>query len=305
MPNLFTHRLLVDKLCQDKVVSGGFLAGEEKALSLGTQGPDPLFYEGLIPWRAWRPGLARARLGNQLHRSDGREFMVALLDEVERDPQNKTLAAFVFGQFCHYLLDRVCHPYVYYMSGFDRNGKLTGPYHYAHSHFESEIDVALALVEGKTPMLEKPWLLLPTDRRTIAAVDPALGRAVGRCFGRKLPATYYLNAVLNMRTMVRTVNVAPEWLLKIFGRSILTGLHLPRRVDRSVLNEEHAVWRHPVTDEPHDESFPDLFSQALALAEQAYDGVVKYGLNWKTLEPYYDGLNYKGTKPGAYMLHHR
>lgn len=303
MPNLFAHHLLIKKLYSAKVTENSFMSGNFESLALGTQGPDPLFYEGVMPIRAVRPRLAKAKLGNKLHRSDGSRFMALLLEQIKSEPEAATdvFRTFVFGQFCHYILDKTCHPYIYYMSGFDEEGKLTGRYHYEHAHFESELDVCLALLNGMEDELKTPYVLFPDDTELLKTIEPGMLGAITEFFDRSLPEDYYENAVRNMRTMVKIVNKAPEAVMKVLGKSIFGGLRLPRTADRRVLNPDREKWLDPVTGEEHHESFQDLFDQALQTVEAAYDRVLAQGLTMETLRPYYDGLNYKGSTPGTIM----
>lgn len=298
MPNLFTHHLLVKEFYAEVSTSDSFLKNNFNCLALGTQGPDPLFYEGIVPGHMIRPILAKAKLGNEIHRSDGTKFMAQLL--VQPD-MNDGYKSFVFGQFCHYILDRTCHPYVYYMSGFDSEGKLTGKYHYAHSHFEGELDVAMCLIHNFKDALKEPAKLFPADKVTLEKIEKGMTGAVSELFGRKLPKDYYKNAVCNMRNAVKAINKMPGFMVKAMGNFVLAGQRLPRECERTVLNETHELWKHPSTGEEHHESFEDLFQEALGIIKAAYNDVLTKGLSLETLLPYYNGLNYKGTVPGALL----
>lgn len=74
MPNLLAHQLFIDNIIQCNSL-------EEKeiiALRLGTQGPDPMFYHGIIPWRSWHFIIALKKIGNKLHKENGRRFFLEL-----------------------------------------------------------------------------------------------------------------------------------------------------------------------------------------------------------------------------------
>lgn len=298
MPNLFTHHLLVKEFYEGVKPFDSFMKNNFDCLALGTQGPDPLFYEGIVPGHMIRPKLAKAKLGNEIHRSDGTKFMAQLLNQ---EDMNDGYKAFAFGQFCHYILDRICHPFVYYMSGFDQDGKLTGKYHYSHSHFESELDVAMCLTHDFTSALKDPAKLFPADKETLEKIEKGMTGAVSELFNRKLPKDYYKNAVCNMRNAIKAINKMPEFMIKVMGNFVLAGQRLPHSCDRSVLNEAHELWKHPVTGEEHHDSFEDLFQEALNICRAAYKDIIVKGLNLETLLPYYNGLNYKGTVPGALL----
>lgn len=304
MPNLVTHYNLA-RIFYAKKVEEGFLKGNFECLALGTQGPDPLFYEGIIPARALRLRLAFAKLGNKIHRSTGKEFISLLIDQIEinESARNDEYKAFVFGQFCHYVLDKVCHPFVYYFSGFDDEGKLTGKYHYLHAHFESELDVAMALTNALEDKIKAPEQLLPTDKYLFEAVEGGMTKAVSTMFSKKLPNNYYKNAVLNMKSVVKFANNLNPFLTKIFGKTRLCSLRLPNKVSRSILNEENNTWIDPVSGKERNESFVELFNKALDIVCKAYDDVKEKGLTIETLEPYFDGLTYKGFEENSKLTY--
>lgn len=80
MPNLLAHRLFIDNIIQCNSL-------EEKeiiALRLGTQGPDPMFYHGIIPWRSWHFIIALKKIGNKLHKENGRRFFLELKMNVKK-----------------------------------------------------------------------------------------------------------------------------------------------------------------------------------------------------------------------------
>lgn len=90
MPNLVTHYNLA-RVFYAKKVENGFLKGNFECLALGTQGPDPLFYEGIVPTRALRLRLASAKLGNQIHRSTGENLFHFLLIKLKLMNQLETM----------------------------------------------------------------------------------------------------------------------------------------------------------------------------------------------------------------------
>ena len=84
MPNLLTHSLLVKRFyikveAEDKGGERTFIQGNYDLLSLGSQGPDPLFYFGVVPFK-FHLFTAKKRLGNKLHADDGKRFFKLLLD---------------------------------------------------------------------------------------------------------------------------------------------------------------------------------------------------------------------------------
>ena len=150
MPNFLTHHLFVQDIYlknNDKIdfKDRRFLKGNYFYLFWGSQGPDPLFFNGILPNNGFHPLYIKKKLGNKLHHDDFKKLLSCMLlnlEEVEEENKD-AIKSFIFGQYAHYLLDSTCHPFIFYFSGFDENGKLTGKYHYKHAHYEMEIDVSL------------------------------------------------------------------------------------------------------------------------------------------------------------------
>ena len=74
---------------------------DSPAFRIGTFGPDPLFND---------PSPRRRAEGVQMHRGSGREAL-----ERMRAPVKSGMpwaADYAAGFFCHYALDRLCHPYI-------------------------------------------------------------------------------------------------------------------------------------------------------------------------------------------------
>ena len=86
MPNLLAHNLVAKRLYikeAEQTLPGkeNFIAGNYDFLSLGAQGPDPLFYFGIVPFHAPHFLTARKKLGEKIHREDGRKFFKFLLEQ--------------------------------------------------------------------------------------------------------------------------------------------------------------------------------------------------------------------------------
>ena len=120
MPNLLAHSLLVKRLYNNEVEKNSiekksFLVGNYDFLVLGSLGPDPLFYTGILPSHGLHLLTASKKVGNKLHKLDGKKLFKRMVEQVyfiENDKERNRYCAFVLGQFAHYLLDRISHPYI-------------------------------------------------------------------------------------------------------------------------------------------------------------------------------------------------
>lgn len=312
MPNLLTHYLFakrfslkVEEIHRQNPDYQSFLTNNFEYLALGTQGPDPLFYMGIIPFHGLHLKTALKKYGNKIHKLDGKKYFRFLVEQCYRivesdngDEERRSFQAFVFGQFAHYLLDRECHPYVLYKSGFDENGRITGKYHYQHAAFEAQIDYCLAKKFKMDYFLTDPQDILNSHRHPLSLIDLNYVPVIKRTFNdNKLPKDMYSNGLNNMKRWLSYTNHGHKIRVAFFGKTNLSATRLPKEVKEDVLNEKRRMWLDPVTGEERYESFLELNSIALEKLEALYYDIIKYGFNFETFSKYIDGRNYYGSQP--------
>lgn len=138
------------------------------AYSLGLQGPDIFFY--YLPSYL----LHKNNIGSVAHIEETGKFLSYLVESrnLFPDKQEEAIAqAYVMGFVGHYLLDRRCHPYIYYRSHFQEK---TPDYHGSHMNLEVDIDTELlAFYKKKLPsdFHQKTTIMLTRQELwTIAAI---------------------------------------------------------------------------------------------------------------------------------------
>lgn len=107
------------------------------AFGLGLQGPDIFFY--YLPSYL----LHGHNIGALAHTKETNAFFFGMLKSCDRFTQKDDLGiaeAYLTGFLGHYLLDTICHPYIYAMSHYE--GKESS-YFSRHAYLETEIDTAL------------------------------------------------------------------------------------------------------------------------------------------------------------------
>ena len=116
MADFLTHILLSDDVLE-RIESRRVLEGIQRHRTLyrlGAQGPDPLFFYNLFPGK----GKDHLReLGRTMHRQHTGEFLkmgFSRLQNLSWDQEWMALAAYLSGFICHFTLDRLLHPYVYW-----------------------------------------------------------------------------------------------------------------------------------------------------------------------------------------------
>lgn len=313
MPNLLSHTLLVKRfyLKEEKSIdsSNTFLRSNYEFLSMGTQGPDPLFYVGLLPSHGLHLLTANKRIGNAIHKSDAKKYFKLLIDRsygLEDDRNHARFQSFIFGQLAHYLLDRETHPYILYVSGFGDDGRISGKYHYLHANFESNIDVCLAKKYKMNFFLENPADALPKEKDFLYIIDKEMVPVLSQLFGYdKLPKHMYTNSMMNMSSVIAFMNRNSGWKKKLFPKRI-TGICMPdpQHLEwEDCLNEKKEVWLDPVTGAKHNESFLELHNRAYEILQSCYQDILKYGFNYEVVSKYLNGLNYYGTPIGSKFVY--
>lgn len=134
MPSLITHYLF----CQQ------YLKNNTKELLLGAQGPDPFFYYGYL--NPFRKNIKDVRnFGNYLHDIDPFISFSFMLNYIrnQNTKEKNILFEYFKGMVAHYILDRNCHPMVFYFTGFKKENSddSVDNYMILHSTMETSIDV--------------------------------------------------------------------------------------------------------------------------------------------------------------------
>lgn len=145
MADFLTHILLADSV-MERLESRRILEGVMKKRSLyylGAQGPDPLFFYKCLPLSGKGPLMG---LGHTLHRKKTGEFLYQgfkRLQNVSYDKGWMDLAIYLCGFICHFTLDRMIHPYVYWATNQWIWGMDGTPRQVTHQQVEMALDALL------------------------------------------------------------------------------------------------------------------------------------------------------------------
>ncbi|MBC8545455.1 zinc dependent phospholipase C family protein [Clostridiaceae bacterium NSJ-31] len=249
------------------------------AFEWGLQGPDLLFFYGILP-----PRLDHRvnRLGSRMHREAVEPLFHAMLQLLDGAcGGQEAVAAYLMGFCCHYSLDCTAHPYIYWLQEqvalelppSDRRG--------LHNQLESDIDSDLYLLRtGATidSFSVSTALLADTSvLRAIARLYQALSRQVYgapvtekqvmRCFGS---CYRVLHLVLNRPGAL----VAARALDAVgFQHNRLAAHVRLAKARREVLNREEKEWRNLQTGELSTASYLVLEDLARSLAVRLIEAV--------------------------------
>ena len=306
MPNILTHYTFARQNVLD--TSSTHL----DATYVGAQGPDPFFYFGVLPFRKRPFKKEVTSLGGVTQHEELVDNYWAMIEYAGKSPDKELLFSYIDGLFMHYAVDRVCHPYVFFCTGFtDRpedSEAVQRHYNFGHLWLENYLDFLLGKKEGT---FQRPDRTLKLSRHDALAISK-MWQAVNEK-QQKVPhieaASFYL-ALKDYRATLRFAWDPCHWkkgfFKMLFGaESLPYGLVYPKdlRGFESVdfLNEKHSEWRMPAGERRND-SFLDLLVEAKKVYSALHEALWKAKAGQNTKEEIgllAAHLNHEGIVPGS------
>lgn len=151
MPAYSTHYIFAKEL-KEEIENQVDFKLDEAAYYIGTQGPDIFFDHRIMPWML---GKSLRKTGSKLHRAKPSEIFENMREYISKSNQIEIAKSYATGFILHYVLDRNCHPYVYFLQNkmTDEFKKLNS--HTAHNIIEFSMDTYLL---SKRMNIKKPHL---------------------------------------------------------------------------------------------------------------------------------------------------
>lgn len=110
MPAYSTHYIFAKEL-KEEIENQVDFKLDEAAYYIGTQGPDIFFDHRIMPWML---GKSLRKTGSKLHRAKPSEIFENMREYISKSNQIEIAKSYATGFILHYVLDRNCHPYVYF-----------------------------------------------------------------------------------------------------------------------------------------------------------------------------------------------
>src|SRR5574344_105288 len=229
MPNILTHFTFA----KENVID----ASKEHldATYVGAQGPDPFFYWGVLPLRARPHKKDVPRLGGLTQHMELTEPYWAMIEYARQSPDKELLFAYIDGLFMHYAVDRACHPYVFYNTGFtDRpedSEEIHHHYNFGHLYFENILDLIIAKREGTFTRPDRVIALKEKDLKAVSLMWYEVNKAIQKIPNIK-PDTF-AKCLRDYRSTMRLAYDPHHWKKDLFkkvfgGESFPYGLVYPR-----------------------------------------------------------------------------
>lgn len=281
------------------------------AVLAGTQGSDPFYIYGRIPWRP-RPRHEQVQaFADFIHGGDSADVFAPLAARVAALPvgERPPLAAYLYGFLLHYVLDRTVHPYVYYRTGFNAEGNPIGIYSTDHMRFETAL--ASLFVARRAKGVKEPW-----RKPAAGATLDAIGALFAEAFPGRVEAGDFRAAWKDFVTVRRVAR--DPWGIKgtaldFFGiKSLVRAMMRPDQpsigdhIDYG--NDAHTVWLRPGDGRPSAASVMDLWGEALKDADRLaafLERAIQEGAARRDWQAAFGDLDHEGRHRGETMRYFR
>lgn len=140
MPDIITHYIFgLDTMQSIKHTSICKCINKNRDLFLlGLQGPDPFYYHRLLKKDN------KAYIASRMHTEKTGDFLMSALCYIKKlEPSDKAFnecLSYISGFVCHYILDSMLHPYIFYFGGRRIDGI---PETYAYTGLHRKIELAI------------------------------------------------------------------------------------------------------------------------------------------------------------------
>jgi len=128
MPSSLTHQVFGNIISKNLPINI-----DKNYFNWGLQGPDFLFFHNF--------GIKNKinAIGYKIHSENIAETFNLLFDYVKQNAENEIILSYCVGFLCHYVLDKICHAYIYHLSDIIAENEKVKKY-IAHRRIESRLD---------------------------------------------------------------------------------------------------------------------------------------------------------------------
>ncbi|MRG86901.1 zinc dependent phospholipase C family protein [Salinibacillus xinjiangensis] len=299
MPNIWTHIMFSEEI-MDTLNDSIHFQEAQRYINLGAQGPDPFFYHNFWPWKNDE---RVNQVGEFLHKEKCGPFLMDLIQSGES--MSTQAKAYILGFVSHHILDRNTHPYIHYRAGYEGN---------KHQKLEVIIDTLMMkeyrnLDTWKVPVYKEIDVGANLDYDIAKVLASLIQKHCGDEL-QTLPPHFIQAAYRDMKRALRVLFDPFSWKNRLLGSLVSSFSHQPIKVQKDYLNLNHTTWYHPATNEPHDESFLDLYNQARKEGMETLYAIIQYWQvpsisNKELVETMIGNISYDTGKPLRQKLENR
>lgn len=280
MPSSITHNYFMQDVYNkcDKKIKDKIIIDEAKIFA---QGPDIFYFYNMC---FGSKSSKYRKMGNYMHKHKINLYFQNIIKYIidNKLENNASCLSFLYGSICHYALDSVVHPFVFYKTGVFKKGiSSTYKYNGLHQEMEYYIDAYMIFqnekVEAKDFKMYKHILKKRIiDNTTLKLIDSSIKNT----YGYNNMGKIYNKCIKDMRNFFRLFNYDHFGIKKviysfidiitpkIFIRKRKFSFYLTHNSKKHYLNLDKNEWNHPCNIyETYDYSFIELYIIAI---ERAY-----------------------------------
>ncbi len=324
MPDIITHYIFgLDTAHSIKDSSIYPIIKEQKDLfSIGLQGPDPFYYHKL------RQKDSKHIIGTRMHTEKTGDFIISALCYTKKFDINSLQFAqclsYLSGFICHYILDSMAHPYIFYLGGrYIEGDPETNKFQGLHKQLEIAIDSILYEEKfGKKASHLKIHSTILKDIRLPESLNGLYEDTLllsygihngGNLFNRSYHDTraYYKTTYDSSGVKKGLLNVVSPIVSKSISPFVSSFSYFNCvNHNYDYMNRNRQVWLHPVTGNVYTFTFYDILRNAIkkscSLLLATYDCAIgKISIDdYRASIPnisYLTGLNTSDTRPMTYV----
>ena len=288
MPSIVTHNLF----CHD-VLNNINSNIDINLYQIFAQSFDELFYYSFFfPFL----GKKERKFGYYCHRHNVNDYFKNIISYIDGNNyhNNKSLLSYLYGSICHYVLDKNCHPYVFYYSGdANQNKRWVG----LHEKMEVEIDAyMLKLKENKDlrheSMTNRLFPKVNVDKILLECMDKVFedtfnATGMGRKYFRSVKTgrfimRFFVTDHFGIKKLLYRIK---DFILPAKTRRYQYLSFYVKNVDKDYLNIDNNTWKYPC--EPsisYNLSFVQLYEKSVREASNIINNIEDYFNNNKKLD---------------------
>ena len=313
MPSTVTHsyfmRDVYNKL--DDKIKDNIILEDAKTFA---QGPDIFYFYNMC---FGKKSNKYRNMGNYMHKHNVNLYFNNMINYIKNNnlEPDKQCISFLYGSICHFVLDSVVHPFVFYKTGvFNKKDAKTYKYNGLHQEMEYYLDAYLIFqnekIEAKDYKMYK--YILNNDKLNDNTLS-LIGDVIKDTYDFENMDKIYGKCIKDMKRFFKLFNYDPYGikkkcysLLDIFTpkgfiRKKKFSFYLTHNSKKYYLNLDKNEWNHPVSlYETYNYSFIELYVIAIDKAYSIINEVDKIlsddRINNKKIDRIFNNLSYTTGK---------
>lgn len=310
MPAFFTHYTFVNKNTNPKDPFA-------KIRALGGQGPDVFFFYGYSSKK--RENKIETRyFGTYLHHINIADAYSFLLEYAAKQEDSEMLFSYIKGLFMHYVMDRNCHPYIFYRTGFadPKTGSKEDEKKYMNNHvcFEGIMDT---IIGKRYKTFKFPRKLVKCPDMQVKSISKMFYELAKYLKYEKVDELTFYNAYKDL-LFAENILFSPLGFKKFLVHNIISKnsfidcMMSPCRTKKynkyDILNEKNSQWKDCVTGAKRNESFLKLVENAKKELPNV-DKIIKNAQDKKDIREdmnmFIHNIDHDGFEVGATKIHYQ